>query len=78
MTNISNQVLAGSWVLRVYSLPRHGIVSATVLDDLATKAPNFDRWAREVIKHPSVRSIWDEEKIIAGTRAWISKMRASI
>lgn len=71
------EVLAGSWVLRVYALPRHGIVSSAILDDLATRAPNFDKWAKEVIKHPSVRSIWDEEKIISGTKAWIAKMKAS-
>lgn len=70
-------MLAGSWVLRVYALPRHGIVSLAILDDLATRAPNFDKWAKEVIKHPSVRSIWDEGKIISGTKAWIAKMKAS-
>lgn len=70
-------MLAGSWVLRVYALPRHGIVSSAILDDLATRVPNFDKWAKEVIEHPSVRSIWDEEKIISGTKAWIAKMKAS-
>ncbi|KAJ5423152.1 hypothetical protein N7491_008368 [Penicillium cf. griseofulvum] len=72
------EVLAGSWLLRVYSLPRYGIVPSSLLDDLATKAPNFDRWAKEVVKHPSVRCIWDEEKIVEGTKGWIAKQKASI
>ncbi|KAK3629724.1 hypothetical protein LTR56_017116 [Elasticomyces elasticus] len=71
------EVLAGSWVLRVYNLPKHGIVPASVLEGLAEKAPNFDRWAREVEKHPNVRCIWDEERILEGTKAWIAKMRAA-
>ena len=71
------EVLAGSWVLRVYNLPKHGIVPASVLEGLAEKAPNFDRWAKEVEEHPSVRCIWDEERILEGTKAWIAKMRAA-
>ncbi|KAJ5952317.1 uncharacterized protein N7479_010730 [Penicillium vulpinum] len=72
------EVLAGSWLLRVYALPSHGLVPLSLLEDLAIRAPNFDRWAKEVIKHPSVRCIWNEEKIIAGTKGWIAKMKASI
>ena len=61
----------------MYSLPRHGLVSSALLDDLATRAPNFDKWAKEVIKHPSVRSIWNEEKIISTSKAWIAKKKAA-
>jgi hypothetical protein len=63
---------------RVYILPKYGIVPASILEDLASKAPNFDKWAREVIKHPSVLCIWDEEKIVEGTRGWIGKMRGKV
>lgn len=70
------KVLAGSWLLRVYTLPKHGLVPSELLEELANRAPNFDKWAKEVIQHPSVRCIWNEDKIVTGTRAWIAKSKA--
>ena len=48
---------------------------ASIFEDLASKAANFDKYTHEVIKHPSVLCIWDKEKIVEGTRCWIGKRR---
>lgn len=47
-----------------------------MLAALAEKAPNFDKWAKEVIKHPSVTSIWNEEVVWAHTQKRLAKARA--
>jgi glutathione S-transferase len=55
MRNHANQhvqVLTGSFVLRLYTLPKYGFVPESLLKGLAEKAPNFDKWAKEVAKHP--------------------------
>jgi glutathione S-transferase len=65
----SLKVLTGSFIIRAYLLPKHGLLPENLLSDLAAKAPNFDKWANEVVKHPSVGGgIWDEEKIAANIR----------
>ncbi|KAI1879191.1 hypothetical protein JX265_002145 [Neoarthrinium moseri] len=71
------EVLTGSFVLRLYTFarPEHGLQPIS-LDDLAAKAPNFDKWAREVSKHPSVTGIWNEEKMVSYTKERLSKLRA--
>jgi glutathione S-transferase len=67
--------LTGSWLLRVYSLPKYGVVPASLLDHLAAAAPNFDRWAKTVVQDSAVRCVWDEDHMIEATRGWINKMR---
>ncbi|KAI5456213.1 hypothetical protein BGZ63DRAFT_417979 [Mariannaea sp. PMI_226] len=37
---------------------------------LEQDALNFSRWAREVVKHPSVISIFNEESIVEATKKW--------
>lgn len=65
----SSQALTGSFIIRAYILPKHGLLPESFLSDLAEKAPNFDKWANEVIGHPSVSGgIWDEEKIAANIK----------
>jgi glutathione S-transferase len=48
-------------------------LSASILEN----APNFWTWAHEVSKQPSVTGIYDEEKIIAGAKARIAKLRGN-
>jgi glutathione S-transferase len=63
------KVLTGSFIIRAYLLPKHGLLPENLLSELAAKAPNFDKWANEVVKHPSVGGgIWDEEKIAANIK----------
>jgi glutathione S-transferase len=70
------QVLTGSFVLRLYSLPKFGVLPESILTSLAERAPNFDKWAKVVIKHPSVTSIWDEELVGKKTQERAAKARA--
>ncbi|KAI0482065.1 glutathione S-transferase domain-containing protein [Xylariaceae sp. FL0804] len=57
------EVLVGPFVLRLLSLPHHGVYPRGILDDLSTRAPNFYRWAEAVSKHPSVNGIFDAEAV---------------
>jgi len=71
------EVLTGSFVIRLVTLSKAGVYPSTLGSSIAERAPNFWKWAEAVATHPSVTSIYDEEKIIAGTRARIAKARAS-
>jgi glutathione S-transferase len=72
------QVLTGSFLLRLYSFPKHGLLPESILTGLAEKAPSFDKWAKAVVAHPSVTAgIWDEEKVAGHTKTRLAKLRAS-
>ncbi|KAJ3494872.1 hypothetical protein NLG97_g3799 [Lecanicillium saksenae] len=71
------EALTGSFLLRLFALTKHGVVTESLTKDLAVKAPNFYNWASKVVEHPSVTGIWDEEKVVAGTRAHLEKLRAA-
>jgi glutathione S-transferase len=70
------EVLTGSFVIRLVTLSKAGVYPGNLGSSIAEKAPNFWKWAEAVSVHPSVTSIYDEEKIIAGTKARIAKARA--
>ncbi|KAI0880524.1 glutathione S-transferase domain-containing protein [Annulohypoxylon maeteangense] len=71
------EVLTGSFVVRLFTLPRHGLFPEHILGDLSTRAPNFYRWGQAVSKHPSVLVIYDEEVIAARTKERLAKLRAA-
>lgn len=71
------EVLTGSFVIRLTSLAGAGVYPASLTQSLADKAPNFTKWAAAVSKHPSVTKIYDEEKIVEGTKARVAKLRAA-
>jgi len=71
------EVLTGSFVIRLVSLSKAGIYPSKLSSSIAERAPNFWKWAEKVAAHPSVTSIYDEERIIASTKARIAKARAS-
>ncbi|KAI0378837.1 glutathione S-transferase domain-containing protein [Hypomontagnella monticulosa] len=71
------EVLTGSFVVRLFTLPKHGLIPESILSDLSVKAPNFYRWGQAVSKHPSVTGIYDEEAIAAGTKERLAKLRAA-
>ncbi|KAL7783873.1 thioredoxin-like protein [Trichoderma ceciliae] len=62
------EVLTASFILRMYALCKHGLLPASLLDDLTAKAPNFDKWAQKVITHPSVLGTLNVD-------AWIAIMK---
>lgn len=63
--------------MRLFTLPKYGVLPESILTDLSVKAPNFYRWGQAVSKHPSVLSIYDEEKIAEGTKQRAAKLRAA-
>jgi glutathione S-transferase len=62
------EVQTGSFLLRLYAYIKHGLVPASLETELATKAPNFDKWARATIAHESVTCVWDEDRVIAHSK----------
>ncbi|ETS74666.1 hypothetical protein PFICI_13150 [Pestalotiopsis fici W106-1] len=72
------EVLTGSFVIRIYTASKHGILPKSLASDLAAKAPNFDKWAQAVIKDPSVLSIWDEDNVVQRTKERNAKVRAQV
>ncbi|KAJ4861242.1 glycosyl hydrolases family 18 domain-containing protein [Trichoderma breve] len=71
------EVLTGSFILRLLSLPKNGVGPESLIKELPTKTPNFYKWATTVIEHPSVNGIWNEEKVVAGTKARLAKLKAA-
>lgn len=62
------EVLTGSFVIRLWTFPKHGVIPQAIHDELTAKAPNFSRWAEAVAKHPSVNGIFDEETVALRTK----------
>ncbi|CAI4215035.1 unnamed protein product [Parascedosporium putredinis] len=70
------EVLTGSFVIRVLTLPHHGLLSQNYIASLPEKAPNFHKWAEAVAAHPSVTGIYNIEKIVANTKKRIALLKA--
>ena len=58
--------MTGPFIIRAYTLAKHGILPESFTADLTAKAPKFDKWARKLIAHPSVNAgIWNEDNFLA-------------
>jgi glutathione S-transferase len=71
------EVLTGSFVIRLVSFLKAGLYPSQLGSQIAEKAPHFWKWAQIVAAHPSVSSIFDEQKILASTKLRIAKARAA-
>ncbi|XDG09834.1 hypothetical protein ABKA04_009449 [Annulohypoxylon sp. FPYF3050] len=71
------EVLTGSFIVRLFTLPKYGLFPERILDDLSTKAPNFYKWGQAVSKHPSVLVIYDEKVIAERSKERLAKLRAA-
>ncbi|KAI2464268.1 glutathione S-transferase domain-containing protein [Annulohypoxylon bovei var. microspora] len=71
------EVLTGSFIVRLFTLPKYGILPEHILSDLSVKAPNFYRWGQAVSKHPSVVGIYDEKVMAEKTKQRLAKLRAA-
>jgi glutathione S-transferase len=71
------QVLTGSFLVRLLTHVKAGLVSGNFIDDVEEQAPNFYRWAEAVAVHPSVTRIFDEDVAISGAKRRIAKARAT-
>ncbi|KAL2686795.1 hypothetical protein Neosp_004337 [[Neocosmospora] mangrovei] len=70
------EAIVAPFVIRVFTLSKHGLVPASFIEALEKEAPNFYKWAQAVIKHPSVLSIYNEDVIVDGTKKRIEKLKA--
>ncbi|KAI0114308.1 glutathione S-transferase domain-containing protein [Nemania sp. FL0031] len=55
------EVLTGSFIIRLWTWPKYGLIPQKLIDELSARAPNFVRWAEAVATHPSVSGIFDEK-----------------
>ncbi|KAK1242433.1 hypothetical protein MKX07_000419 [Trichoderma sp. CBMAI-0711] len=69
------EVLTGSFILRLLALPKNGVGPENLIKDLPAKTPNFYKWASAVVEHPSVNGIWNEENVVARTKARLAKLK---
>jgi glutathione S-transferase len=69
------EVLTGSFVIRLTSLTKAGLYPAKLGSAVEERAPHFWKWAQAVSAEPSVKGIFNEEQIVAGTKKRIAKAR---
>jgi glutathione S-transferase len=69
------EALTAPFIIRTYAMSKHDMLPKSVTSGLDA-LPNFSKWAAEVTKQESVTYIWDEEKIIDGTRKRIESQKA--
>lgn len=68
--------MVAPFVIRFFTLSKHGLVPVSFLETLEKEAPNFYKWAQAVNKHPSVLSNYDEDLIVEGAKKWKAKLQA--
>ena len=71
-----SQVQTGSFLLRVFSLPKHeDMAPIFILELLEDRAPNFWTWGQAVVAEKTVTAVWDEELVVRRAREKIEKIR---
>lgn len=71
------EVFAGPFLLRLDSYARDGELAPHSLSKKINALPNFGKWKKEVTSHQTVKRVYDEKKILEGTKARIAKMQAA-
>ncbi|KAH8671438.1 thioredoxin-like protein [Xylariales sp. PMI_506] len=71
------EVITGPFVIRAITLSNHGVYPPSLNQLIGEKAPNFQKWAAAVSSHPSITSIFDEDVIVARSKAKRARMRAA-
>lgn len=71
------EVQTASFLLRLLEFPGQGIIPASLPKQIESRAPNFWKWANEVIKADSVRYIWDLEAVADRTKARVAAQKAA-
>jgi glutathione S-transferase len=64
-------------VIRLPAYYKAGLIPSAVYASLPEKAPNFVKWSEAVTAHPSVNSIYDEDKLLARFKARFAAAAAS-
>jgi len=71
------EVFAGPFLLRLDSYAADGELAPHSLGEKMDALPNFGRWKKAVTSHQTVKRVYDEKKILEGTKARIAKMQAA-
>jgi len=71
------EVLLGSFLLRLLSFPKHGLLAPDTLTKLESSAPKFSAWATATVNEESVNFIWNEKVVIDSTKARFAKLAAA-
>ena len=67
----------GPFVIRAITLSKHGVYPTSLNTQIEQKAPSFYKWSSAVCKHASITSIFDEDVIVARSKAKRARMRAA-
>jgi len=67
------EVQTGSFLLRLLSFPKYGLLSPEVLTKLESETPKFYAWANATVKEKSVNFIYDEKSVAEKTKARFGK-----
>ncbi|SPO01782.1 related to glutathione transferase omega 1 [Cephalotrichum gorgonifer] len=70
------EVLTGSFVIRILTWAKHGILPEVFTAKLPERAPGFWKWAEAVAAHPSVRKEFPEERIVTHVKNRLAKAKA--
>ncbi|KAF4343605.1 glutathione S-transferase [Fusarium beomiforme] len=62
------EVLTAPFVIRLLSFAKHGVLPTNFTSRLEKEAPNFYKWAQVISKNPSVLKIYDEDRVVEGTK----------
>ncbi|ORY61573.1 thioredoxin-like protein [Pseudomassariella vexata] len=71
------EVIMGPFVIRAVTLSKHGVYPTSLNAQIEAQTPNFYKWATAVCSHPSITAVFDEEVIVARSRAKRTRMRVA-
>lgn len=69
------EAITAPFIIRIYALAKSDVLPDSVFSGL-NAFPNFSKWASEVIKQDSVLEIWDEQKIVEGSKKRFERIKA--
>jgi len=70
------EVQTGSFLLRLFTMTKYGLLNAETLTKLEAQTPKFYAWANATVKEHSVNFIYDEEKVAERTKERFAKVAA--
>lgn len=75
LANVRVQTQVAPFLLRFYSLS-NGTYLPTKLKSGLKSLPNFSKWAAATIEHPSIKSNYNEEAVVARSAQTVAKIKA--
>jgi len=72
------EVQLGSFLLRLLSFPKYGLISPATLTRLEAETPHFYKWANAVVKEDHVNFIYDEPGVASKMKARFAAQKAKV